>query len=193
MAVTDAYAIKFSNEVIRVGADRLAQAYYRADAAADRWGSLGGGQPAIDVMEQDIRKACNRIIELYEFCWRAEKVWFLGMNSTIPNDSGESVVDGSPADHRPAITGQSIHALMARVVELQNWLLSATQSFTDTARNNAATYNTVLSASDGGPVVLSEANAGNAINRFGELRTDYEASSNVKLGTILAVAVNPQA
>ena len=194
MAVTDQNAIRFCDQIVRQAADRLAGAYYHADAAGDRWSALGGGQPAIDQMEADIRSACNRIIELYEFCFRAEKIWFLGLNVTITNDASE-VFDGpgltAPDPYRPLMTGAKVHALMGRVVELQNWLLSLAGSFSDATRVNAAYYNTALSASTWGPVTLTVADAGNAINRFGELRTNYEANSSANLGTILAVAVNP--
>lgn len=192
MAITDATAIRFSNEFVRVSADGLAHAYYLCDAARDRWDSLGGGQGAIDAMTSDIRQAANKLVWAYEFCWRAEKVWFLlGGTSMIPNTS-ETVSDGSPADGRPAATGQKCVAVIDRVVQLQNWLLSPDGVFTNSARSGSAYYNTVLAASSYGPVTLSVSDAGNFMNRCGELRTNYEASSNTNLGTLLALAVNPQ-
>lgn len=190
MAITDPTAIKFCNEQVRVAADLLARAYYLCDAARDRWDSLGGGQPAIDVMQADIRKAADAVIAVYQHSFLAEKIWFLGTNLVIPNTS-EDVVDGSPGDGRPDANGAKVHGVMDRVVQLQNWLFSATQSFSDTARNNAAAFNTVLEASAKGPPVMTVAAAGNMMNRAGELRTNYEASSGANLGTILALAVNP--
>jgi hypothetical protein len=190
MPVTDPTAIKFCNEQARPAADLCAQAYYLCDEARDRWDSLGGGQPAIDVMQADIRAAANAVIAAYQHSFLAEKIWFLGTNTVIPNTS-EDVVDGSPADGRPDATGAKVHAAMDRAIQLQNWLFSATQSFTDSARNNAAAFNSVLEASSKGPPTMTVAAAGNMMTRASELRTNYEASSNANLGTLLALSVNP--
>lgn len=190
MPVTDPTAIKFCNEQARVAADLCAQAYYVCDEARDRWDSLGGGQPAIDAMEADIRHAADAVVAAYQHCFLAEKIWFLGTNNVIPNTS-DTIVDGSPADGRPAATGAKVFAVMDRAIQFQNWLFSATNSFTDAARNNASGFNTVLEASSKGPPVMSVSDAGNMMNRAGELRTNYEASSNTNLGTLLALAVNP--
>ena len=197
MPITDVTAVKFCNEQVRVAADLLARAYYLCDAAKDQWDALGGGQPAVDVMTPQIRAAANAVVAAYQHCFLAEKIWFLGTNSVIPNTS-ETIVDGSPADGRPEATGAKVHAVMARAIEFQNWLFStnpdqvgAGEGFLDTGRDNAAAFNTVLSAGKDGPPVLTASNAGKLINRAGELRTNYEASSNVNLGTLLAFAVNP--
>lgn len=190
MPVTDPTAIKFCNERARPGADLMARAYYLCDAARDRWDSLGGGQPAIDVMEPDIRKCSDAVLDAFIHNFLSEKIWFLGTNIVIPNTS-EDVDDGAPADGRPDATGAKVHGVMDRAVQMQNWLFSATQSFTDAARNNAAAFNTVLEASSKGPPTMSVAAAGNMMNRAGELRTNYEASSQANLGTLLALAVNP--
>lgn len=190
MAITDATSVKFSNEQARVAADLCARAYYLCDGALDRWDSLGGGQPAIDVMEADIRACANAVIAAYQHCFLAEKIWFLGVNITITNTSDE-IVDGSPADNRPLATGAKVHGVMDRAIQFQNWLFSATQSFTDAARDNAAGFNTVLQASKDGPPTMSVSDAGNMMNRAGELRTNYEAASGVNLGVLLAFAVNP--
>lgn len=190
MPVTDPTAIKFCNEQARVAADLCAQAYVLCDAARDRWDSLGGGQPAIDAMEQDIRDAADAVLDAYMHAFLSEKIWFLGTNLVVPNTS-ETLDDNSPSDGRPAGTGAKVHAVMDRAIQFQNWLFSGTQSFTDAARNNAAAFNTVLEASRSGPPTMSVAAAGNMMNRAGELRTNYEANSNQLLGTLLAFAVNP--
>lgn len=190
MAITDPTSVKFANEQARKAADLLARAYYLADACADRWNGLGGGQGAVDVMAGDIRAAADAIVAAYLHAFKAEKIWFLGSNLAIPNSS-EAIEDGSPGDGRPSATGAKVHSVMARAVEFQNWLFSATQSFADSARNNAAGFNTVLSASKDGPPVLTVANAGNLINRASELRTNCEASSGANLNGLLAFAANP--
>src|SRR5687767_11279440 len=104
MPVTDPTAVKFSNEQARVAADLLARAYYIGDAARDRWDGLGGGQPALDVMQVDIRDAADAVLDAYLHVYLAEKIWFLGTNIVIPNTS-EAIVDGSPTDGRSAATG----------------------------------------------------------------------------------------
>jgi hypothetical protein len=194
MAVTNLTAVKFSNEQARVAADLCAQTYYLCDAARDRWDSLGGGQPAIDVMEADIRRAANAVLAAYLHAFLAEKYWFLaGTNLLFPNTS-EAVFDNGGASQRvdaPLATGAKVNGVMNRAIQFQNWLLSATQSFTDAARNNLAAFNTILEATSKGPAVMSVAAAGNMMNRAGELRTNYEASAGANLGTLLAFAVNP--
>jgi len=191
MPITDSTAIKFANEKIRVSADKLAQCYYHCTAILERWNSLGGGQPAIDVMQNDIRNCADLLTETYQFCFLVEKFWFiLGSTSMIPNDS-TTLNDGSPADGRPASTGQKCVSVIDRVVQFQNWLLSSAGSFTDTTRANISYINTVLEVSNNGPATMSVADAGNFINRCDELKTNYEANTNQNLGTILALAVNP--
>lgn len=190
MTISDPTSVKFSNQQARVAADLLARAYYLSDACSDRWNSLGGGQPAIDVMSGDIRATAKAIIDAYMHSFKAEKIWFLGTNLVIPNTS-EGIADDSPADGRPAATGAKVHAVMARAIEFQNWLFSATQSFSDSARNNAAAFNTVLNTSPDGPPTLTIPNAGNLINRCNELVTNYQASGGANLNGVLAFAVHP--
>lgn len=191
MPVTDPYAIKFSNERGRPAADLMAQAYYLADAAKDRWNGLSGtAAEKIAVMGADIRAACDRIYAAFLHCYTTEKAWFLGLNLLFPNDT-TAVSDGSPADGRPANTGAKVNAVLARAVEFQNWLLSTDGVFTNSARAGLAYLNTVLAASSQGNPTLSTADAGNAINRFTELAANYEASANQNLNGLLALAVNP--
>jgi hypothetical protein len=194
MPITDPAAIKFSNERVRVSADRLAQAYYKAVQVKTRWDALGGGQAAIDQMPE-LRTLAATMATLYEWCWRTEKLWFiLGGTSLIPNNSEVVYDNGSatgPDPNRPQITGQNCVAVIDRVVQFQNWLLSATGSFADALRNAVSWYNTVLAASSEGPSPLTVADAGNFVTRCSELKTNYEANTNVNLGILLAVAVNP--
>jgi len=193
MPISSPEALKFSNERVRPAADRLARAYYLADAAKDRWNGLSGTTAdKIVVMGADIRSACDQIYEAFLWAFTTEKVWFLGINAQFPNTS-EEVSDGSPADSRPANTGAKVNAVLSRAVEFQNWLLSTDGSFTNGGRAGLAYLNTVLAASSYGAPTLSEADAGNAINRFGELAANYEASTNANLNSILTIAVNPRA
>jgi hypothetical protein len=141
-------------------------------------------------MEADIRRAATQVIHTFEFAFLTEKVWFLGVNSAFPNTT-EAVADGSPADRRPEATGAKVNAVMSRTVEFQNWLLSQAGSFSDAARSGSAYYNTVLMASNYGPPTMSDSTAENLITRCGELASNYEASSNTNLSSLLAMAVNP--
>lgn len=195
MPVTDINAIRFCNEHVRVNADKLAQAYTAVNDARNRWDALGGGSGAISIMGSQIKSVADRLVSLYESCYRAEKIWFLlGATSLIPNTS-DPIFDNSDRTaqdpSRPPMTGQSVVALVDRLVQFQNWLLSSTGDFSDPARNSASYYNTVLAGSNSGPLVLTVSNAENEMTRFSELRTRYQANTNQELGIILAVAVNP--
>jgi hypothetical protein len=194
MAIDDADQVRFGNEVLRPSADRHARAYYLADAARDRWAGLGGGQAAIDVMERDIRAACDAILECFTADTLDELEWFLkGGTSFWPAD-GQAVHDNAdrtaPDPDRPAYTAVMGVSVMDRAIQFLNWLRSGEGSFTDGDRDSTAYLNTVLAASTRG-LPMTEAVAGNAINRFGELCADYEANSGQKLNSLLAVAVNP--
>jgi hypothetical protein len=109
MAITDAEAITFSNEKIRVAADKLSQAYNFANQVLDEWNARS-------------------------------------MSSVITNTS-DVIEDGS--------------------------------------------HSTASPAPDGRPSITG-IQATNIINRVSELITDYEASSNAKLNTLLQVSSNPQ-
>lgn len=58
-------------------------------------------------------------------------------------------------------------------------------------RGGLSWMNTVLQASNYGPVTLVLSDAQNFINRCTEMKTNYEANSSANLNTILALAVNP--
>ena len=190
--ITDATAIRFSNQRIRVGADRLARSYYDCQRVKQRWDSIAGdSQAKIDLMEGDIRSCANRLMEAYGFSYDTEKIWFvLGSTSMIPN-TADPIVDSSPSDGRPAVTGTDAVRIIDRVVQFQNWLLSSTGSFTDSARDSTSYINTVYAATSEANVTMSVADAGNFISRCGELMANYEATSGQNLEFILSYAVNP--
>jgi len=186
--ISDPVKVKYCNERVRVSANKLQDAYALCDAVADRWTSLGGGATAFNVMQDDIRQAANAVVDAYQFCYLTEKLWFLhGDSSFIPNNA-DTVSDGAPADGRSQITGAKVHGVLTRVIEFQNWLLSSAGSFTDSTRTNVAYINTVMAVCVEGPT-QTQAAAENFINRCTELRTNYEASSNANLNTILSVYV----
>lgn len=186
MPVTNQIAIRFCNERVRVASDQLQRSHYLADAAKDRWDALGGGAAALTVMHDDIRKAADAVLAVYPHCMFTERIWFLGVDALFPNDA-TTVDDGSPADGRPAATGSKVHSLMTRIVEFQNWLRSALQSFTDPLRNNTGTLDTIIEASSSGRKTMTLTQAQNMITRCSELRTNYKATSNANLNTLLAL------
>lgn len=102
--ITNAEAVRFCNERVRIAADKLAQAYYYAKLVQNEW-------------------------------------FANNMSSLIPNNADDTVIDGSATDGRHVITGADVT---------------------------------------------------NVITRCQGLVSDYEASSNAKLNTILNVAVNPR-
>lgn len=195
MPVTDASAVKFSDQVARVSADLMAQAYYRSVAAIERWTALGGGQAALDLMVADLRACADAIKAAYLFAYSAEVYWFLGVNSAFSSNDTTPVYDNgsftAQDTNRPLATTAKVNAVLSRVVEFQNWLLSATQSFTDSARGSRAALNTVFQCTSSGVATMAVSDAGNLINRCGELKANYEASTNANLNSLLAFAVNP--
>ncbi len=304
-----AAAVKYCSEQVRPAADLLAQAYYPAIAAVDRWTTLGSGQSALDQMQTDLRNCADRIMAAYRFVYCAEKAWFglSGLLALFPNDSSPMFDNNGTAARTdaPALTGAGINNVITRCIEYQNWLLGPAGSFTSipqvetatavgtitgtgnatatvtgynltgspiavsaavTSGDTAATWagkvrtalagnaaitalyavggasatitltaltgqlndptlnialangtstgitaaptsanttagvltrggtswmNTVLQCSSMGaiPIVLSDAQ--NLVTRLGELKTNYQASSNANLGTILQASVNP--
>lgn len=192
--ITDPQAIAFVNNIVRPAADKLAQLYYQGVSLSERWTALGGGQPAIDVLATDLKAAADLATGptgMYGQLWLAEKTWFLlGATSLIPN-TADTIADGAGPDGRPIITGAMAVAVMARVTEWLNYVLSSAGSFADTTRANVSYYNTLLAPSSYGPLTLSVADAGNFINRCDEIAANYQAASNANLNSILAVAVNP--
>lgn len=195
MAISSPTAIKFSDNRVRPSSDRLTQFYRRCVDVQPRWTALGGGQGAINVMGPDIVAAANAGVAAYEFCFRTEKSWFLlGATTLFPNDTSQ-VWDNATLTAqdttRPPLTGADVVRVIDRVVQFQNWLLSAAGSFTDATRASAAIYNTILAPSSDGPAVMTVADAGNFITRCGEIKTNYEATANQNLGFLLKASVNP--
>lgn len=190
--ITNSLAINFSNDLVRTSADRMAQSYNAAVAVLQRWVALGSNQTALDQMQDDIKNAANRIVDTFDGVYWTEKVWFSDRSSLFPNDSSP-VIDGNgvPDPARPAITGADVNTLLTRCQQYQNWLLSATGSFTDGTRTSTSWLNTIIQVSRYGPRPIVLADAGTFINRCTELKTNYENNSNENLNTILRVAVNP--
>jgi hypothetical protein len=189
--IVDPDALKFSNEQIRGVSEQCAKFYFRAVSLITRWTANGSGAAALVIVLNDLRAAADFLCDLYAFAFKAEKTWFLGVNANFSTNDTTIVQDGSPGDSRPAATTAKCNNVITRCQEVQNWLTSATQSFTDAARAGASGYNTVLKASGRGPLTLALADAANFITRCTEFRTNYEAASSANLNTVLAMAPNP--
>lgn len=185
--ITNIEAIKFSNESIRPGANRLAHAYYAADAARDRWAALSGttAQKKV-VMAQDIKKAADLFRDAFKWTFDREAIWFLGINSLI-GDTADVVVDnnGGPGPN----TGAKVNAIIARFRQLNNYL--RTGDFDSFAAGNYATLNKVLVVCSDGLIAVADADAQNFIDLCTAFANRYEASTNAELNTVLALAPNP--
>ena len=95
---------------------------------------------AVKFCNERVRCAADKLAQCYYYAKLVQQEWNANnMAALIPNDAGDTVIDGSATDGRHVISG---------------------------------------------------ADATNIITRCGELVTDYEASTNAKLNTILGVAVN---
>src|SRR5580700_3101488 len=194
MPITDPYAVGFSNSQVRPAADLLAKAYNRAVAVSNRWVSLSSDGNRLALMTSDINLCANVIFAAFSAGYLAEKLWLLGVDNTFASNDSTPVYDNgnftAQDQTRPLATCFTVNGAMARAIELQNWLQSATESFTDTARNNLTALNTILAASSAGPTLVA-ASAGNLVTRCGELIANYTASSNLNLNSVLAMSVNP--
>jgi hypothetical protein len=141
--IVSAVAIKFSNERVRPSSDLLAQAYYLAVAAGDRWGTLGSGQPALDQMQVDLRTVADRMIDAFLQVFLTEKNWFMsGVSALFPNDASPVFDNGGASaqdPNRPLLTGAGVNNVVTRCMEFQNWLLSQAGSFLATRQVETAT------------------------------------------------------
>lgn len=187
--ITNVEAIKFSNESIRPGADRLGKTYYAADACRDRWAGLTGTTAEKKaIMAADIRNAADLFREAFRWTFDREAIWFLGINSLIPDQAGDNVIDGSPGDGRPANTGAKANAVITRFRQINNYMRTA--DFDSFAAGNYATLNKVLVVCSDGLIAVADADAQNFIDVCTTFANRYEASTNAELNTILALAVN---
>ncbi len=158
MPITAQSDLNFSDQRVRPCADALTKAYRRAVSLTSRWGVLGSGQPALDVMNADIRTAASALTDAFCFCSLTEKIWFLGYNVDFISNDTTAVSDGSPGDGRPANTTAKVNGVMSRVVEMQNWLLSVAGSFTPIPQVETATAVGTITGSGNATVVVTANN-----------------------------------
>lgn len=95
--ITNAEAVTFCNERVRVAADKLAQAYYYAQIVTQEWTANS-------------------------------------MGTLIPNEAGDTIIDGSETDGRHVISGADANNIINRCNEL----------VTDYEANTLAKLNTIL-------------------------------------------------
>lgn len=157
--ITNAIAIKFSNERCRPSADLLAQAYYATIAAVDRWATLGSSQAALDQMQTDLRGAADRLLSAYNHVYMTEKNWFMsGVASLFPNDSSPVFDNGSASAQdpgRPPLTGAGVNNLVTRAIEFQNWMLSVAGSFTAIPQVETATAAGTVTGNGNATVIVT--------------------------------------
>jgi hypothetical protein len=196
--ITDPEAIAFSNRSVRTAADNLATLYYECDYLRDLKIADDDTPTTIALREGHIRSVADLMLQIVQNEQLKENVWFnVGspspMNSTINNNAAFDMADGSPEDGRPPITGSDVHAVMNRVIDLDDWLEDGAFGLGGGGVQRQAMLNTLIVVSSDGntPLQVSQVNLF-IDNRCGEIVTEYEANSNTKLTHLLTVAPNPR-
>lgn len=185
--ITDANAVKFCNEHIRVGANLIAQSYYLCDAVQERFAALGSNQAALDIVASDVVNAAGRVQQAFLVSFESYRFWFAsGIDSIITNTDVDQIIDGSPEDGRPQLDGDDVHNVVTQFGEYQGWM--STGTFIFNIAGSWAWYDAVLQMQKS---TLVLADVTNFMTRCTELRTQMEATSNLKLNQLLEVAVNP--
>jgi hypothetical protein len=195
MTITDPEALKFCNETVRSESNRIASLYLDADYLAD----LKASMSISDFMAQHesrIRRTADAMIDAWNNLYSIENAWFnVGtggtLSSKIPNTT-EVVGDGAPGDGRPEITGQDVVRMITNFQRISDWFHDASFGGGGVGSNFDAMINTMIVVSSRGTTPLVQSQVETFVdNRCGELRTEYEASSNLRLTQVLAVAPNP--
>jgi len=196
--ITDVEAIIFSNNKVRTGADVLATLYYECKHLKNVKDSDANTATTIAIREGQIRSVSSLMLSAVLLLPASENIWFnvgagSALNIKITNDAGDDMGDGSPQDGRPPINGQDVHNLMSRIIDLDDWILDAAFGGPGTGTSRTAMLNTILVCGKDGnnPLIVSQVNTF-IDNRCGEIITEYEAGSNVKLNHLLAAAPNPR-
>jgi len=190
MAITNAAAIRFSNEHIRTSADKLSRSFYLCQKLKNDWAAIAGTDAEkYAILGNDIARVADRVSRFYSDVFISKRLYdALSMNTLFPNDPAEIVVDGAPADGRSQITGQDVRRINARMKE---WLAWLDKAVFDDASLNVVNYNfleqflrinTALVTADWGKTI--------AVNRAGDLVTEWTVTNAAYLGHISKVAVN---
>lgn len=198
MAITDATAVAYSNEQVRVAADRMAHSYYLLKQLNQQWTAASGtNAQKWAIFQFDIQNAAAYVYDAYFFLVRAQHNWVsLGMNSLFPNLNTELVFDnGSLSGQdptRPLINGQDVQRLQALWRQFIAWMEKNAFDFNSA---NAVDYANLYSfgklARDGSKAPTQGQGVNVATTLAQALITQYETTSPSDLTRILAVAVNP--
>jgi hypothetical protein len=157
--ITNALALKFSDQQVRQAADLMSQSYNRGVQVSARWTALGSNQSALDQMQVDIRGAADKLLAAFSFLCMAEKVWFgsSGISAMFPNDTSPVFDNGGTAQdpNRPALTGAKVNNVITRLIEFQNWLLSPAGAFNGTLQVETATAVGTISTAGNATIVVT--------------------------------------
>lgn len=206
MAITDAAAIKFCNERIRPGADRLARCKFRAEELNTQWTGLGGTwQEKFDLLEPEIRNVGNLLTNTVRFLWWADQVWLgLSLQSVIPDDDTEEVWDDpdntGQDPTRPPLDGKLVRNNKRRQEEFVNWMRRSTGVTEHWITDFEVTTETLVDEYFRDAMRLTDDSlaptAGQAKlladDHCGRIVTEYETTNPAKFTQIIKAAVNPQ-
>ena len=91
---------------------------------------------AVRFCNERVRTAADRLAQAYNYAKIVSAEWTANdMGTTIPNNSGDTVIDGAATDGRHVITGEDVNSLINRLDEL----------ITDYEATSSAKLNTILS------------------------------------------------
>jgi hypothetical protein len=196
--ITDPQLIRYSNEVIRPAADRMASLYYECAYLWQLAQADGDLDLTIQIREPQIRQVSDFMRSWVVNSSPRENVWFnVGTpspyNTQFPNDPGEIIEDGSPDDGRPPISGADVHETMTQIIAYQSWMADAAFGGPGSGSQQEAMMNTIIVVGGDGNDPLQSAQVGNFVNnRCNEIKVEYEANNDAKLNAILKVAPNPR-
>ena len=204
--ITDANAIKFSNEHLRTGADVIYRAYSALRGINEQWNALTGTtDERYFLLAADISQASEIVTRAFFRLRRTTMLWnALSMASLFPNDAAEEVWDapggGSQDPNRPPITGQDVRRVKNRFEEFISFLERGTDVDSHFLSESAPQTLPITNDFIGQMLVLSSDGArtpaGNDGRKFAKLRgdqlvTEYTVTNPEFVNHILRVAVNP--
>lgn len=204
MAITDPAAIKYANRQFRVAADKLARCKYRSEELGAAWTAIQGtNDERFFLLKAQIQKVANLLSNTWRLCFWADRLWQASsLHLLFPNDAGEILFDNAdatgPDPNRPEINGQDLRRLKNRMEEFVNWLSRGTdldlQFANDATATEPLTYgffdDVARMTSDGAKEPTTGWGREVAVDRCGELVTEYETTNPGKFNHILRVAVN---
>ncbi len=193
MPITDPAAVKFSNEHIRTSADRLAQIYDGCRQFSSQWTALGSGQSALDALSANLTPLADFIgTNTRNFLHNTALIWQLHQThvGTIIIENTSEVIVSPGNDTRAPITGAQANLLIDRIREHLFWLDQNTDTWTN-QNNNGGGGTNLYQVLDVGSLGRAHdlTRAGDFVNRCDAVVTNMEASTNAKLNTVLACAV----